>query len=252
MADMAGIGAVERAWETINAAGVEYLPVVYVNSTLAIKAFCGRNGGCACTSSNARKVFEWVMGQKKKIFFLPDEHLGMNTVDAMGMAETEALIYDQTMPGGGLTSGQIRAASVLAWKGFCRVHVMFTADHITDARRRWPASRIIVHPETPRPVARLADARGSTAQIIRYVREAPAGATIVIGTEINLVQRLAEEEQGRVTVVPLGHSACYNMARTTSDKLAALLTHWPEGNRIEVDPVLAREARLSLDRMLEL
>ena len=230
--------------------GDDWLPVVYVNSTASIKAFCGRNGGSTCTSSNARKVFEWVARQGKRIFFLPDEHLGANTADDIGVPESMIAVYDPGKTGGGIAPSMVRQARVVVWKGYCHVHTAFTAAQVANARSRWPTARIIVHPETPREVVRLADAHGSTAQIIDYVRHAPAASIVVIGTETHLVKRLADEEQGRVTIIPLSHSVCPNMARTTPVKLASLLADWPDANRVCVTPTVAIDARLALDRML--
>lgn len=252
MAEMAGLDDAERAWAEIAGTGEEWLPVVYVNSSASIKAFCGKNGGSTCTSSNARKVFDWVLRQHKRIFFLPDEHLGINTADDLGIPESAIAVYDPAMDGGGLDPSRIHETRVVVWRGYCHVHTAFTAAQIANARQRWPAAHIIVHPETPREVVRLADAHGSTSQIIDYVRNSPAGATIVIGTETHLVQRLAAEEQGRVTIVPLNHSVCPNMARTTPARLAHVLTDWPEANRIFVAQEVAAEARLALGRMLRL
>lgn len=252
MAEMADLTEAEQAWRDVTAAGGEWAPVVYVNSTARIKAFCGGHGGSTCTSSNAAKVFAWALKSGRRILFLPDEHLGLNTADDLALASETVMVYDPRKPNGGLTAEQLRAARLVVWKGYCHVHTNFTMAHVEQARLKWPDAKIIVHPETPRRVVQCVDAHGSTAQIIAYVRKAPAGSTIVVGTETNLVRRLATEEQGRVTVIPLAHSICPNMARTTPAKLAALLRDWPAANMVQVPPGIAGEARLALDRMLEL
>lgn len=252
MASMADIGDVEAAWQVLNRAGSNWVPVVYINSTAAIKAFCGRYGGCTCTSSNAAKVLRWVWDSGKKPFFLPDEHLGVNTAHDLGETDDAVEIYDHRRPEGGLTIERLARARMVVWKGFCRVHVNFKPKHVEEVRRQWPQAKIIVHPETPKEVVRLADAHGSTSQIIDYVKKAPAGSIIVIGTESHLVERLAEEERGRVRIMALWPSLCTNMAKTTPEKLADLLDEWPQRNRVSVDSALATEARLALDRMLRL
>jgi quinolinate synthase len=253
MAEMAPLPDVLAAWQTLaRAGGPDWLPVAYVNSTAAIKAFCGREGGSTCTSSNAAKVIRWAREQGARVFFLPDEHLGANTARDLGIPDAQVAVYDPARPQGGLDTVALQAAAIVVWKGYCHVHTVFNLAQVAQVRRRWPQARIIVHPETPKEVVRQCDAHGSTSQIIDYVRRAPDGALIVVGTETHLVERLAAEQKGRVEVRPLTHSVCPNMARTTPAKLAALLTSWPQGNLIRVAPDTAAEARLALDRMLRL
>lgn len=253
MADMASLAQVEAAWTDVTSrAGVDWLPVVYVNSSAEIKAFCGRHGGSTCTSSNAARVLTWAFGQGRRVLFLPDEHLGANTARDLGLADAEVGVYDPRCDGGGLDDPALRRARLLVWKGFCIVHAAFTVEQIAALRRSHPAARIIVHPETPKEVVALADAHGSTSQIIRYVEDAPDGATIVVGTELNLVQRLAETWRGRKTVLSLRPSVCANMAKTNEQNLLALLERWPASHEIHVPPDVATEARRSLERMLAL
>lgn len=252
MASMARADEVRTAWTALSASGGDWLPVVYINSTAEIKALCGRLGGCTCTSSNARRVLDWVFRQGRRPFFLPDEHLGANTAADMGIPDGEILVYDPKRPSGGLSPDAVRAARVIVWKGYCHVHTSFAADDVRSARTRWPDAKIIVHPETPREALRLCDAHGSTSQIIAYVEAAPAGATIVVGTEARMVERLAAAQQGRVTVRHLSHSVCPNMAKTTEPKLLTLLRDWPVRNRVCVASEVAADARLALDRMLAL
>ncbi|MDD5677869.1 MAG: quinolinate synthase NadA [Kiritimatiellae bacterium] len=261
MADMAPLREVQQVWNEIQAVTTDlslpersaqagWIPVVYVNSSAAIKAFCGEHGGSTCTSSNAAKVFQWVFNQGKRILFVPDEHLGTNTARDLGLPDEAVAIYDPGKKWGGVGVEGIARARVLAWKGYCHVHT-FTADDITAARRQHPGAKIIVHPETPAVAARLADAHGSTSQIIRYVEAAPAGSTVVIGTEFHLVDRLARQHRGRLAIFPLRQSVCRNMILTTEAKLLALLEQWPAEQVVRVSEPLRVNARKALARMLE-
>jgi len=252
MADMVRPGTLEAAWRTLNRNAADWLPVVYVNSSAEVKAFCGRHGGITCTSSNAGRAFKWAFARNRRVFFLPDEHLGANTAAELGLPDAHVLVYDYKREGGGVGADALSRARVALWKGFCLVHTAFTAAHIAAAREALPAARIIVHPETPREAARLADARGSTSQIIRYVQSAPDGATIVIGTELNLVQRLAEEQRERVTVKALAPSVCANMAKTNEANLLAVLETWDARRIVRVPADVAAGARAALERMLAL
>jgi len=253
MAEMADVPRVSTAWNELNQLDPgNWIPVVYVNSQADLKAFCGNRGGITCTSSNARKVLQWVLDQNRRIFFLPDEHLGTNTLHDMGFPDEAVAVYDPRHPEGGLSGNALRNCRMVAWKGFCRVHTLFTPEQVREVRRLHPTALIIVHPESPKAVVRLADAHGSTAQIIDYVRAAPEGSIIVIGTERHLVERLAEEYRGRKTILTLWPSGCANMARTNPAKLLDLLSTWPGRNRIEVAPALVPDARLALDRMMSL
>ena len=252
MANMADDEEVAKAWEMLEANGGGWLPVVYVNSSAAIKACCGKWGGSTCTSSNAASVFKWAFSQGKKVFFLPDEHLGANTAHDMGIKDEEVLVYDRKKNDGGLTKDDLARASVIVWKGFCLVHTAFKPEHVIAARKRFPDAKIIVHPETPKEVVRMCDEHGSTSQIIKYVEAAPVGSTIVVGTELNLVDRLAAEQSGRVTVKALSSSVCANMAKTNEANLLDLLKNWPERNKVHVPASVADEARKALKTMLNL
>jgi quinolinate synthase len=250
MADMADDYLVEKAWRWLTPQGEDWLPVVYVNSSARLKAFCGRAGGSACTSSNAAKVFEWAFKQGRRVFFLPDIHLGVNSAHDLGLPDEEVLIYDYRAPNGGLTPEAIARARLVVWGGFCPIHVNFTPDDVRQTRAQYPDARIIVHPETPKEVVRMVDAHGSTSQIIQYVKAAPAGGTIVIGTESQLVRRLAADYEGRLTIKMLKGSFCPNMAKTHEQNLLRILRDWPERNRVRVPAAIAVEARLCLERML--
>ncbi|MEI6564809.1 MAG: quinolinate synthase NadA [bacterium] len=252
MAAMADEGQVEKAWSFLNQQGADWLPVVYVNSTARLKAFCGRAGGSACTSSNAAKVFQWALNQGKKIFFLPDIHLGLNSAHDLGIHDEETAIYEYQKPDGGLTLEALRNVRVLVWGGFCPIHVNFTVSDVQAVRDRLPEAKIIVHPEAPKEVVRMVDAHGSTSQIIKYVQSAPAGSTVVIGTESQLVKRLAEEYKDRLTIRMLRGSFCPNMAKTNEQNLLRVLSDWPDRHSIKVPVNLVSDARLCLERMLAL
>lgn len=252
MADMADITQVERVWAQIRRHGDNWLPVVYVNSSARVKAFCGRVGGSACTSSNAPRVVKWVLDQGKRPFFLPDRHLGENTAHDHGLNDAEVAVYDFRQPDGGLTPEAIRTCRMLVWGGFCPIHAIFSADRIRQIREEHPQAKIIVHPEAPKEVVRLSDAHGSTSQIMRYVEAAPPGTHIYIGTESHLVRRLASQYRSRVTVDVLRTSVCPNMARTNEQNLLKVLKDWPDRNLVRVPAAVASEARLCLDRMLSL
>jgi len=252
LADMADAAQAEAAWRRIGGAGGGWLPVVYVNSSAELKAWCGRAGGSACTSSNAGRVFGWVRSQGRRVFFLPDEHLGVNTASDLGVEPSRVLAYDPAREGGGLAPEDLPQAEVLVWTGYCHVHTAFTVEQVEAARRRWPDARIIVHPEARHEVVRRCDAHGSTSEIIRYVEAAPAGSVIVIGTEMNLVLRLEERHRGRLTVKTLTASACPNMAVTREEALLDVLRRWPASNVIGVPEPVAADARLALQRMLSL
>jgi quinolinate synthase len=252
MADMADDYQVEKAWRFLEQNGDQYLPIVYVNSTARVKAFCGRYGGSACTSSNAPKVFQWALDRKKKVFFLPDIHLGTNSAHDLGIPDDRIVIYDYRQPNGGLTAADVERATVIVWGGFCPIHVAFTVEQVREIRSRWPEAKIIVHPESPKEVVRLVDAHGSTAQIIKYVQNAPDGSTLFVGTESQLVRRLAEDHKHRLTINVLHASFCPNMAKTNAANLLRVVRDWPERNVVQVPSNLAAEARLCLERMLAL
>ncbi len=253
MANMATVDAVEKAWQTLQSHAADWLPVVYVNSSAVIKALCGKWGGSTCTSSNASRVFQWAFEQGRRVFFLPDEHLGWNTAHDMGIPDGELAVYDGKLADGGLSAEAIHAARVVVWKGYCLVHTAFTRAQVELVRRQWPEARIIVHPETPREVLRLCDEHGSTAQIVRYVEAAKPGSVIVVGTEGHLVERLAMQHAARgVTVKSLHPSICSNMAKTNERNLLAVLRDWPASCRISVPPDVADGARQALTRMLSL
>jgi quinolinate synthase len=257
MADMADIGQVESCWEELSSLGVsQVIPVTYMNSTAAIKAFTGEHGGTVCTSSNAAAVMKWAFERGEKVLFLPDEHLGRNTGYRMGIPLEQMIVWDPYQEFGGNTPEAVRAARVILWKGYCSVHQRFTPQQVERIRRERPGIRVIVHPECRFEVAQAADEIGSTEGIIKAIMASPAGSEWAVGTEIHLVNRLSKELQDR-KVVSLDPSVCVctTMFRITPQHLLWALENLAAGNvvnRILVDERTRHYARLALDRMLSL
>ncbi|MEI8056636.1 MAG: quinolinate synthase NadA [Actinomycetes bacterium] len=259
MADMAAIAQVEDAWDVLADAGITdvTIPITYMNSTAAIKAFTGRNNGAVCTSSNAQRALEWAFEQGQKVFFLPDQHLGRNTaVLELGLALDDCVVFDPHKPGGGLTTEQLRAARVILWKGHCSVHGRFTAKTVAQVRERVPGVNVLVHPECTHEVVLAADLVGSTEFIIKTIEAAPTGSAWAIGTELNLVKRLALAHPDKsITFLDQTVCFCSTMNRIDLPHLVWSLESLVEGrivNRIVVDPDVAHWAKVALDRMLAL
>ena len=262
MADMAEIGQVEDCWDQMIALGLAddegngLTPLTYMNSTAAIKAFCGERGGAVCTSSNAANAFRWAFERNEKILFLPDQHLGRNTGYAMGIPLEEMVVWDPYMPMGGLTTQRLRAARVILWKGHCSVHQRFLPSHVDAVRANYPGIKVIVHPECRWEVCQKADDMGSTDKLRKLVADGPAGSSFAIGTEIHLVNRLAQQHPDK-TVITLDDSGCLctTMYRISPQHLCWALENLAEGNvvnQIKVADETKRWARVALDRMLEL
>jgi quinolinate synthase len=259
MADMAEIGQVENCWDALERAGLagDLVPLTYMNSAAAIKAFCGERGGLVCTSSNARGAFEWAFARASKILFLPDQHLGRNTAFAMGIPLGEMVVWDPYQINGGLTPDRLRAAKVILWKGHCSVHQRFLPEHVDRIRRDRPEMQVVVHPECRWEVCQKADAVGSTEKIIEVIEKAPEGSSFAVGTEIHLVNRLANR------FAPLGKEVitlddagclCTTMYRISPQHLAWALENLVAGkvvNRIKVEEDIKHWSRVALDRMLE-
>jgi quinolinate synthase len=254
MADMAELPLVERAWAHLERSlpGKRVVPIVYMNSSAAAKDFCGRHGGAVCTSSNAGQALEWGLSQGDVLLFFPDQHLGRNTAARLGLPTTQVALWQRALPDGGLAPEDLQRARLLLWDGFCHVHTWFTPEQVDHARRQHPQGRVIVHPECDRAVLKKADGAGSTGYIVKAVREARPGDVLIIGTELNLVTRLAAEHPDR-TVVPLSPSLCPNMYSITPRALAEELEALPGGrHEVFVDPQVGAGARLALERMLTL
>ncbi|MEU4231496.1 quinolinate synthase NadA [Nonomuraea sp. NPDC026600] len=259
MADMATFDQVEECWEALEDAGLadRVIPVTYMNSSADIKAFCGRNGGAVCTSSNAKRALDWAFERGEKVLFLPDQHLGRNTaVLEMGMSLDDCVVWNPHRPNGGLTQEQLDRARMILWKGHCSVHGRFTAESVDDVRRRIPGVNVLVHPECQHEVVLKADHVGSTEHIIKLLEAAPAGSSWAIGTELNLVKRLAVMFPDK-NVSFLDKTVCYcsTMNRIDLPHLVWALESLALGevvNQITVDDDTAHWARVALDRMLAL
>ena len=259
MADMAVIGQVEEAWALLEEIGVasSTLPITYMNSSADIKAFTGRHGGAICTSSNARRSLEWAFESAERVLFLPDQHLGRNTaVRDLGLSLDDCVVYDPHRPGGGLTPDALRSARMILWRGHCSVHGRFTAANVDEVRERIPGVQVIVHPECRYEVVDRADHVGSTEFIISTIATAPPGTAWAVGTELNLVKRLANEHPDQ-QIAYLDSTVCFcsTMNRIDLPHLVWALESLVAGtvvNRITVPGDTAHWARIALDRMLAL
>ena len=258
MADMADIGQVEACWSELSSLldSRKIIPVTYMNSTAAIKAFTGEHGGSVCTSSNAAEVMKWAFETGEKVLFLPDEHLGRNTGYRMGIPLDQMIVWDPYQEFGGNTAEAIRGARIILWKGYCSVHQRFTPQQVERVRREHPGIRVIAHPECRFEVAQSADQIGSTEGIIKAIQSSPAGTEWAVGTEIHLVNRLSKElKNHRVISLDPSVCVCTTMFRITPQHLLWALENLGEGNvvnRISVDERTRHHARVALDRMLAL
>jgi quinolinate synthase len=258
MADMANLDQVEEAWEELGGViDVErVMPITYMNSSAALKAFVGEHGGAVCTSSNARIVLEWAFARADKVLFFPDQHLGRNTGYEMGYTESHMRVWDPRRDLGGLDERDAKEATFLLWKGHCTVHQRFRPEHVDAFRAAHPDGQVLVHPECAHEVVALADHVGSTERIVEWVDAAPPGATLGVATEIHMVQRLAADHPDK-TVVSLDPLVCpcSTMFRIDGPHLAWCLEALAAGevvNQIRVDERTARGARVALQRMLDL
>jgi quinolinate synthase len=259
MADMAEISQVETCWSVLEDLGIAKttVPVVYMNSTAAIKSFTGKNGGTVCTSSNAQKALEWSFNKGERVLFLPDQHLGRNTaVMKLGLKKEECVVFNPLKPRGGLTDAELMNAKMILWKGHCSVHARFNMKSVKDVRQRIKDVKIIVHPECVNEVAEAADVVASTEGIIKTIKASPAGTSWAVGTELNLVRRLARENSDK-NISFLDKTICYcsTMNRIDLPHLVASLENLVAGNivnQIKVDPETKHYARIALNQMLAL
>jgi len=259
MADMATAAQVDECWKTLTSLGVSAatIPVTYMNSSAAIKSFTGEHGGTVCTSSNAKAAMQWAFTQGQKVLFLPDQHLGRNTaVKDLGLTLEDCVLWNPWKPMGGLTEPQIQNAKVILWRGHCSVHGRFSKESIEDVRSRIPDVKILVHPECTHEVVSLADVVGSTEFIIKTIEAAPAGSSWAIGTEFNLVSRLAKTHPDK-TIVFLDKTLCYcsTMNRIDLPHLVWAMESLVAGhvvNQISVDATVKKFSQLALERMLAL
>ncbi len=256
MADMAHIDDVLDCWDTLQEVlgEGEVIPITYMNSTAAIKALCGRNNGIVCTSTNAPATFKWALERGPRIFFLPDQHLGRNTGLKLGIKLEEMLVWNPFKPLGGHTEEALRRARLILWQGHCSVHTRFTVAQIQEARKRYPDIKVVVHPECFMEVVQAADCNGSTEYIVKVIRESPPGSKWAVGTEISLVNRIAQENPDKLVfcldpvVCP-----CSTMYRIHPAYLSWVLDSLLQGqvvNQITVDEETKRYARVALERML--
>ncbi len=255
MADMAKPVDVEACWAELKRLGIgNVVPVTYMNSAASLKAFCGRNGGIVCTSSNASRVYDWAFDGGERILFFPDEHLGRNTGMKKGIPLDKMVVWDPFQPLGGNTEEALRNATVILWKGYCSVHARFTVQQIETARQAYPDVQVIVHPECDYRVVQAADYDGSTEKIIDTISDAPAGSTWAVGTEINLVNRLQSEmPDKKIFCLDPVICPCSTMYRVHPAYVLWTLEHLAKGevvNRVEVDPVTKKDALIALERML--
>lgn len=259
MADMATAEQVAECWDVLAEAGIaeQVVPVSYMNSSADIKAFTGKHGGTICTSSNAKRALDWAFEQGEKVLFLPDQHLGRNTaVREMGMSLDDCVLYNPHKPNGGLTAEQLRDAKMILWRGHCSVHGRFSLDSVNDVRERIPGVNVLVHPECKHEVVSASDYVGSTEYIIKTLEAAPAGSKWAIGTELNLVRRVANAHPDK-EIVFLDKTVCFcsTMNRIDLPHLVWALESLAEGNlvnRIQVDKETESFAKLALERMLAL
>jgi quinolinate synthase len=266
MADMAEPGQLENCWEELTEMGMTsprssglagVVPVTYINSAASIKAFVGEHGGTVCTSSNAAATLKWGFARGEKILFLPDQHLGRNTAYKMGIPLDEMVVWDPNEIFGGLDPDQVKQARMILWKGHCSVHTRFTVQQIQGLRKQHPGIRVIVHPEVPWDVVQEADDSGSTEYIIGQVRKSPVGSVWAVGTEIHLVNRLAQEQAPERTVLSLDQFGCLcsTMFRISPNHLLWILEELVEGrvhNRVTVPDQQKHWNRVALDRMLSI
>jgi quinolinate synthase len=261
MADMADLDQVERAWRELNSvldADESITPVTYINSAANLKSFCGKHGGIVCTSTNAQKILDWSFARREKVLFFPDQHLGRNTGYKMGIPLEEMVIWDYDLPMGGLTPEQIRQARMILWKGFCSVHQMFKPEQIENFRRDVPQGKVISHPEASFEVCQMSDYVGSTEFIIKTISAAPRGSQWLVGTELNLVNRLHQSmaDQGKtVQFMSPMVCMCSTMFRIDPQHLAWVLENLVEGNivnQVSVAEEVANNARTAIQRMLDI
>ena len=259
MADMATASQVNDCWQVLGKLGVaaKTIPITYMNSSAAIKAFTGKNNGAVCTSSNAARAMKWAFENGEKILFLPDQHLGRNTaVLSLGLTLNDCVLWNPWKPNGGLTDDQIKKSKVILWRGHCSVHGRFSIQNINDVRQQVPGIKVLVHPECQHEVVSNADVVGSTEMIIKTVRESAPGSKWAIGTELNLVSRLANENLDK-QVVFLDKTVCYcsTMNRIDLPHLVWVMESLVSGrlvNQIKVETEVAKYAKVALERMLAL
>lgn len=255
MADMAPSEKVYDAWDDIERrlGKKRVVPISYINCSAELKAFTGKNHGLICTSSNADAAFKWAYDKYEKLFFFPDQHLGRNTANKFGVSKDQIVLYDPDKAEGGVGEEDLERARVILWYGLCHVHAMFKDEYIDEWRQKDPSVKVVVHPECKEAVVDKADAVGSTSYIVKYVEEAPPGSTIAIGTELNLIHRMAITHKDKNIYELSGDSCpmCANMFRTSLADLCFTLENFDKANRIVVPEKIRVDAKVALARMLE-
>jgi quinolinate synthase len=253
LADMANIEKVLKAWELINNFGQSVVPITYVNSTAEVKAFCGKYNGTVCTSGNAIEVFKWGLKNFGKIFFLPDRNLGKNTAYSVDIEDKFIFEWDFTKEYSETDLEKLREAKIILWKGYCPVHwPLFSVNDIKRLRSLYPDIKIVVHPECDPEVVKESDLACSTSKIITFANEQKGGAKLAIGTEYNLVNRLANKLKGKVDVIPLNTILCEDMGKITLEKLALILLDIDNSESVKVDKITSDNALISLENMLRI
>ena len=261
MADMADVKDVEKCWEVLTGAcgANSFIPITYINSTAEIKAFCAKNGGAVCTSSNSHKILRWALDQKKRVLFVPDQHLGRNTAKALGIPAKEIGLWDRFDPQGNLTRNEMRNSKIILWSGYCPVHCNFTVSEINELRSKNPGIKVIVHPECPEEIVNLADMSGSTDKIIEAISESEPKTKWAVGTEANLVRRIAkkmyQEQKKEVQSINADVCVCSTMNNIHPAHVLWIMENLLKGiiiNQVTVPAETKRFAELALDRMLDL
>ncbi|OEU71662.1 MAG: quinolinate synthetase [Desulfovibrio sp. S3730MH75] len=251
MANMAPVNLVDKVLTKIlQESGRKIIPLAYVNTPAAVKTVCGKHGGSVCTSANAVKMMKWALGQGDGVLFLPDKNLALNTADKLGIPEESRLLLDIRKKGENLNVSDTLDKQLLIWPGLCAIHQRFKLSQIEAMRSQYPDCKVVVHPECPPELVKAADGNGSTSYLIKYVSESPAGSTIVVGTETNLVHRLAQLFPDK-KIIPLSVSFCSNMAKITEQKLAELLQNLETADFEDVSDEIREPAKVALERMLE-
>lgn len=253
LADYADLTSVSQAWEEIDSfCGTNSItPITYINSSAEIKAFCGQHGGTVCTSSNATAAFKWAFNRSQKVFFFPDQHLGTNTGNKLRISADERIVWDPVQPLGGNSLDNIQQSKLILWKGHCHVHTWFNLNHIQSVRNTYPEAKIVVHPECVEEVVNASDDNGSTSYIIKYIHQAHPKSTTAVGTELNLVYRVAKENPDK-RVFPLARSMCPNMYKINLHNLCWTLDNLGKINVIQVPQNIKTDALFALNQMLQI
>jgi quinolinate synthase len=250
LADFANIDMVEAVWSQLEKriGTKDIIPITYINSDAGLKAFCGRHGGSVCTSSNADAILRWALNKGRRVFFFPDQHLGRNTANKIGIPRDQILLWTL---GKEISDQSLERSKIILWDGYCHVHHFFSTDHVAQVREDYPDVKIIVHPECNEDVVKASDENGSTSKIVNYINDAESGSVIAIGTEFNLVHRLAHQRSD-ITVIPLAKSICHTMNKISLSNLCYTLDNIGKHNVVKVKDDIKKDAIVALNQMLSL